>query len=187
MNSTFDTEFAEETPQQQGNLGEMVKEYLGLLRRYFWLILILTTLSTGGAVWWTFSQVPVYQSTTGVVVERAGPKIMETSQDLGQRMETSEMVTHLKLMTSFPVLQEAVGAGRFRPCVRPATMTLWWVIVCCRCSTPGASRSSCKSKLCSLARRSGSTPISAQTRNFRPISGSKPKSKNSYLQLTHFE
>ena len=109
MSTLVDTEYVEDV--SQGNLAETVKEYLGLLRRYLWLILIVTALATGSAAWWTFSRTPVYQGVASVVVESSEPKILETSNSTqaDQRLEASEIQTHVKLMTSFPVLQETVA------------------------------------------------------------------------------
>ena len=107
MNAVEETEFSEDG--HSANLGETLKEYLGIVRRRIWLILIITATTTGLATWWSMNQIPLYQSASGIVVEDEASKIMEISSENAQRLNSGALQTHLKLITSFPVLQEAVA------------------------------------------------------------------------------
>ena len=107
MNTAEETDFSEDG--QSANLGETLKEYLGIVRRRIWLILIITATTTGLAAWWSLNQIPLYQSTAGIVVEDKASKIMEISSENAQRLNSGGLQTHLKLIKSFPVLQETVA------------------------------------------------------------------------------
>ena len=107
MNALEETEFSEDG--QTANLGETLKEYFGIVRRRIWLILIVTAATTGLATWWSLNQTPLYRSTAGIVIEDQASKIMKISSENAQRLNSSALQTHLKLIKSYPVLKEAVA------------------------------------------------------------------------------
>jgi len=84
-------------------------EYLAVLRQRIWLIVGLGLVFGGMAALWFYTEVPIYQARAKLVIEPRDPKVIDTQlqQEFGSRGE-EQIQTHVKLMTSYPVLEEVV-------------------------------------------------------------------------------
>jgi polysaccharide biosynthesis transport protein len=84
-------------------------EYVAVCQQRRWLIVSLVLLFGGIAGFWSYSQTPIYQARAKMVVEPQDPKVMDTQlQQENASQGEKQIETHIKLVTSYPVLEEVV-------------------------------------------------------------------------------
>lgn len=86
-----------------------ILEYVAVLRHRIWLIVGIGLVFGGIVALWSYTEVPIYQARAKLVIEPRDPKVLDAQlqQEFGSRGE-EQIQTHLKLMTSYPVLEEVV-------------------------------------------------------------------------------
>ncbi len=86
-----------------------IMEYVAACGQRIWLIVSLTLVFGGMAAFWSYTQIPIYQTRAKLVIELRDPEVIDTQlqQEYGSSSEV-QIKTHVKLMTSYPVLQEVV-------------------------------------------------------------------------------
>src|SRR5918992_543127 len=84
-----------------------VSDYLGMLRRHWWVVLLLVLTGVGGAVLVTHVQPKVYESATSVLVQPAG---QDTNVVGGRTKGDINLDTEAQLVRSTAV---AVGAAEW--------------------------------------------------------------------------
>lgn len=89
---------------------EKILEYVNVLRQRKWMIVSFALVGAGLAAGWSYTQTPIYQSSAQIMIERNDPKVIsaQLQEDSGGSSPRVRMETHMKLMTSYPVLEEAV-------------------------------------------------------------------------------
>lgn len=87
-----------------------LSEYVEVCRRRIWLIVILSILGSGLVALWSLHQPVLFRATASVLIEPRTPKVMQTEVEHGTALvnDPNQFQTHLKLMTSYPVLEETV-------------------------------------------------------------------------------
>ncbi|MBK9054554.1 MAG: polysaccharide biosynthesis tyrosine autokinase [Chloroflexi bacterium] len=81
-----------------------INQYLNLLRRWFWVVLLGALIAGAAAYYWNSSQEPVYQA-TAILLIREGTVIndrssLQYSEDLAQ--------SYIKRLTNYEVLQQSI-------------------------------------------------------------------------------
>lgn len=82
-----------------------INQYLNLLRRWFWVVLLGALIAAAAAYYWNSSQEPVYQA-TAILLIREGTVIndrssLQYSEDLAQ--------SYIKRLTNYEVLQQSIA------------------------------------------------------------------------------
>ena len=87
-----------------------IMEYVAVCRQRIWLIVSLALVVGGGAGVWSYMQIPIYQASAKIVIEEKDPMVIDSQlqQEDSSSGGTEQIETHIKLMTSYPVLQEVV-------------------------------------------------------------------------------
>ncbi len=99
-----------ENDSQEYEVDEIVNlmEYLTSIRRRIWLVGSMALVFGGIVALWSYTEIPIYQSVTRLVIEPRDPKILD-----GQLQQEStggdQIETHVNLITSYPVLEEVVN------------------------------------------------------------------------------
>jgi len=88
-----------------------IMEYVDVLRQRLWLIIGIGLVFGGMVALWSYTEVPIYQAHAKLVIEPYDPKIIDTQlqQEFGSSRGEEQIQTHVRLMTSYPVLEEVVN------------------------------------------------------------------------------
>lgn len=99
-----------ESPSLDHDETNHILEYVAVCRQRIRLIVSLGLVLGAAAAFWSYSQIPLYQTGAKVVIEPRDPQVIETQmqQEYGSNRGEEQIETHVKLMTSFPVLEEVV-------------------------------------------------------------------------------
>src|SRR5512139_1487530 len=95
-----------------------LKQYLNLLRRWAWLLILGLVLGASAGYFFSRYQTPVYQATTRALVMRPP---LEQSSDMTYYSDLQLVQTYIQLLTTGPVLEAAserlgypVSAGQIK-------------------------------------------------------------------------
>ncbi|MCB9519366.1 MAG: polysaccharide biosynthesis tyrosine autokinase [Myxococcales bacterium] len=67
---------ASETPRQSGEDGLSPRDYVDILIKFLWLIVLVTAGAIGGGAYFAEHQAPVYEAQSKIVIEAAGAQIL---------------------------------------------------------------------------------------------------------------
>jgi capsular exopolysaccharide synthesis family protein len=101
-----------------------ILDYVGVLLRRKWLILVFSTILVGAAVLKNHRVRPRYRATATIRVEghRSPLAYLPESLRYGDYGDLDRTInTHLRMITSYPIIQEAVEAGLGHAVQRPDT------------------------------------------------------------------
>ncbi|MDT7041582.1 GumC family protein [Candidatus Nitronereus thalassa] len=105
------TQFSDfESQAVEADESAKLMEYVTACLQRKWLIGSLVFVCGGVAAFWSYTQIPIYQAKAKLVIEAQDPKVMETHlpDDSKISQGAEQIETHVKLMTSYPVVEEAV-------------------------------------------------------------------------------
>jgi len=95
-----------ESQVEERPTAELFGEYANLLWRWSWLLLSWTIIAAGSAYYFSYRQVPVYESSTLVMIN-AAPST--ASANYGSVVTSQQLVeTYAQIMTTQPVLDEVI-------------------------------------------------------------------------------
>lgn len=99
-----------ESPPQEVDETNNILEYLTVLRQRLGLIVSLALVLGGIAALWSYTEIPIYQASAKLVIEPRDPQVIDTQmqQEFSSPHGVEQIETHVKLMTSYPVLEEVV-------------------------------------------------------------------------------
>jgi len=102
------TDIESQSPEVDESVNIM--EYIAVLRQRMWLIVSLAVVCAGMAAVRSYIQTPIYQSSAQIVIEPRDPKVIDAQLQQEYGSSGGEKIeTHMKLMTSYPVLEEVVN------------------------------------------------------------------------------
>ncbi|MEW6716781.1 MAG: polysaccharide biosynthesis tyrosine autokinase [Chloroflexota bacterium] len=96
-----------------------LKQYLQLLRRWMWLLIVCALLGMIGGYIYSLQQTPIYRATTKILIMRAPEDRMPDAYAIYTELQLAK--TYAQLITTEPVLEQTsallnsnVGAGQIR-------------------------------------------------------------------------
>lgn len=95
-----------ESESLEANDATNILEYLSVCLQRPWLILSCALAFGGAAAIWSYTQTPMYEASATVLIEPKDPKVIKTGIDQNFGKSKAQILTHINLMTSIPVLQE---------------------------------------------------------------------------------
>src|SRR5689334_1996077 len=82
--------------------------YLTIIRKWFWLIVLATTLAAGSSLIASMVTVPVYRTTTTLIVSQVIESANPNSGDIFASQQLAQ--TYVQLITKEPILSASVDA-----------------------------------------------------------------------------